>query len=123
VCDANQCTRQSPLWRVFYGCGHSFHIECNLPDISVCKVCQEFLSTKAASLGKTANKAVHDVDLESDDHNSDEDDSDKEHNDSDDESSEDLEGESILNEATDIPNIENLISKVQAWHRFVGSAS
>ena len=90
------------LWPFIY-------IECNLSDISVSKVCQEFLSSKAASLGKTANKAVHDVDLESDDHNSDEDDSDKEHNDSDDESSEDLEGESVLNEGTNIQIIENLI--------------
>ena len=80
----------------------------------MCKVCKEFLTSKAASLGKTANKAVYDFDLELDHQESDEDDSD-------DESLEEVEGESSLNEATN--SVENLVSKVKAWHRFEGSVS
>ena len=30
-----ECSRDSPLCRIFRGCGHSFHLECNLPDISL----------------------------------------------------------------------------------------
>ena len=84
----------------------------------MCKVCKEFLTSKAASLGKTANTAVHDFDLESDDQENDEDNSD---NDSNDESLEEVEGESSLNEATN--TAENLVSKVKAWRRFEGSVS
>ncbi|CAB3984002.1 Hypothetical predicted protein [Paramuricea clavata] len=50
------------LWRVFQGCGHSFHIQCTLPDISVCQICKNLLTTKVSSLGKTANEAVHHFD-------------------------------------------------------------
>ena len=82
------------------------------------KVYKEFLTSKAASLGKTVNKAVHDFDLEPDDQESDEDNSD---NDSVDESLEEVEGESSLNEATN--TVENLVSKVKAWRRFEGSLS
>ena len=46
------------LWKVFRGCGHSFHVECVLPDISVCKICQSPLVTKLKDLGKVANEAV-----------------------------------------------------------------
>ena len=37
----------------------TFHLQCNIPDISVCKICQEFLTSKAATLGEAANTAVH----------------------------------------------------------------
>ena len=84
----------------------------------MCKVGKEFLKSKAASLGKTANKAVHDFNLESDDQDSDEDNPDS---DSDDESLEELEGERSLNEATN--TVGNLISKVKAWPRFEGLVS
>ncbi len=56
ACDSIQCSRESTLWRVFQGCGHSFHIECNLPDISVCKICKELLDINKLTLndaGKT----------------------------------------------------------------------
>ena len=42
----------------FRGCGHSFHLECNLPDISVCPLCKDLIKSKIESLGKTANEAV-----------------------------------------------------------------
>ena len=57
-CDLLECNKESPLWKVFRGCGHSFHIECVLPDISVCKICESTLKEKIDSLGKVANDAV-----------------------------------------------------------------
>ena len=50
--------QDSPLWRIFRGCGHSFHLECNLPGFSVCTVCKSLLESEIASLSKTANDAV-----------------------------------------------------------------
>ena len=43
---------------MFRGCGHSFHVECLLPDVSICKICQTTLLSKIEVLGKTANDAV-----------------------------------------------------------------
>ena len=57
-CDLLKCNKESPLWKVFRGCSHSFHIECVLPDISVCKICESTLKKKIESLGKVANDAV-----------------------------------------------------------------
>ena len=57
-CDQIKCSRDSQLWRIFRGCGHSFHLECNLPDISACPICKDLLKSKAESLGKTTNEAV-----------------------------------------------------------------
>lgn len=57
-CDLLDCQKNSPLWRVFLGCGHSFHVECTLPDISVCRICQSTLLTAVETLGQTANDAV-----------------------------------------------------------------
>ena len=50
------------MWRLFRGCGHSFHIECLLPDISVCKICKEDLAAKIEKLSKSCNDAVFAVD-------------------------------------------------------------
>ena len=40
------------------GCGHSFHIECILPDLSVCRICESTLHAKLEVLCHTANEAV-----------------------------------------------------------------
>ena len=32
------------------GCGHSFHIECILPDLSVCRICESTLHAIVKSL-------------------------------------------------------------------------
>ena len=48
----------TPLWNVFRGCGHSFHIECIMPKISDCPICEATLLLKVETLGKTANNAV-----------------------------------------------------------------
>ena len=45
-CDLLECNKESLWWKVFRGCGHSFHIECVLPDISVCKICESTLKEK-----------------------------------------------------------------------------
>ena len=55
-CDSVKCTNsQSMLWLIVGGCGHSLHVECNLPKISECQVCKDFLRSKISLLGKTAN--------------------------------------------------------------------
>ena len=50
------------MWRLFRGCGHSFHIECLLPDIGVCKICKVNLAAKIKKLSKSCNDAVLAVD-------------------------------------------------------------
>lgn len=57
-CDLPDCTNNSPIWKVFYGCGHSFHVQCILPEISTCPLCQSTLLAQIESLGQTANNAV-----------------------------------------------------------------
>ena len=57
-CDKIGCSSSSPIWRVNSGCGHSFHIECILPTVSVCPICLETINNKVASLGKAANLAT-----------------------------------------------------------------
>ena len=64
-CDKVECNRDSPLLPIFRGCGHSFHLECNLPEINVCPICKDFLKSKVKLLGKTANDAVINFDLKS----------------------------------------------------------
>jgi hypothetical protein len=51
------------MWRIFRGCGHSFHIECNLPDISVCSICKSLVQFEVVTLG---NMAVVNFDNECD---------------------------------------------------------
>ena len=52
------CTNDSPIWKVFNGCGHSFHVQCTLPEISTCPLCQSTLLAKIEALGRAANNAV-----------------------------------------------------------------
>ena len=119
VCDSTECTRQSTFWRVFRGCGHSFHIECNLPDLSLCQICKGLLSSKVGSLGRTANEAVHQFDPTgvqgSDENSSDED-----------EISDTDEGDEQFHEAHEMTNTRSvleLIHKVNAWSRVEGPES
>ena len=57
-CDLLGCTKDRLLWNVFRGCGHSFHIECIMPEITTRPVCRAKLLAKIEDLGKTANNAV-----------------------------------------------------------------
>ena len=57
------------MWRVFHGCGHSFHITCLLPNIGSCPICNKVLKRFVEELSKKANDAVLNPDVcdESDD--------------------------------------------------------
>lgn len=57
-CDLPACDKVNPLSNVFHGCGHSFHIECLLPNIGECPICKVTLLSLVDTLGKTANDAV-----------------------------------------------------------------
>ena len=57
-CDLPECTKVNPICNVFPGCGHSFHIECILPYISNCPVCEATLQANVEALDTTANNAV-----------------------------------------------------------------
>ena len=57
-CNLLDCKKQSHLWKVFRGCGYSFHIECVFPDVRVCKICESTLKEKFDDLGNIANDAV-----------------------------------------------------------------
>jgi hypothetical protein len=102
------------LWRIFRGCGHSFHLECNLPDISVCSVCKSLLELKIASLSKTANNAVKKFSPEAsgkDDSDDNEDSSD----DDDDASDEEIDAHDIEQPNIGESTIGALVSKISSW--------
>ena len=50
------------FWRtwdtIFNGCGYSFHVQCTLPEISTCPLCQSTLLAKIEALGRAANNAL-----------------------------------------------------------------
>ena len=97
---------------MFRGCGHSFHIECLLPDLSVCKICQATLLSKVEVLGKTANNAVFN---NCDSHfNEDSDDET-----SDDDSESDEEAECYENEEPQQPrlSVPSLLQRINLWQR------
>ena len=116
-CDKPGCDRESPLWRIFRGCGHSFHVECNLPEISVCQICMNTLRSKIESLSKSANEAVLNfcpsLTGENQDDNQD---SDCEEFESTEVENEDLVEQQTL-QASDASSISTLISRISAWHR------
>jgi transcription elongation factor Elf1 len=101
------------LWCVFQGCGHLFHIEFNLPDINVCKICKELLTTKASSLGKTANSAIHHFDPSLDVQEADDDEDELSDEDEDSDSDETKNTQAVV----------DLITQVNAWRRFEGTQS
>ena len=60
-CDKPGCENDSPVWRVF-GCGHSFHVECIIPNISTCQICEKTLLKRLEELTEKARQAVFDID-------------------------------------------------------------
>ena len=64
-CDLLNCNKQSSMWTVFHGCGHSFHIACILPNIGDCPICKTALLSKVKELHQTANKSVSNVSVPS----------------------------------------------------------
>lgn len=97
----------------------------------MCTIRQEFLTSKAASLGEKTNKAVHDFDPSSyNNHGTDDEDaSDNDGNDREEESSHKMlfikskYNVEIPNETTNTQTVFNLISRVKAWRRFEISQS
>lgn len=114
-CDSTGCTRESTLFRVFQGCGHSFHVECNLPDVSVCKICKAFLKERIAKLNVTANKAVKEFDADDDEGESD---------DEGEEIEDDDENDGLFDEwPTCEGTVARLVAEINAWRRLEGPQS
>ena len=55
-------SKESPMWRVFRGCGHSYHTVCLIPDISSCPKCVHVVSIEMATLATKATEAVFQAD-------------------------------------------------------------
>ena len=104
------CQSESTLWRIFRGCGHSFHLECNLPEVSVCRLCKSLLQSKV-TLGKTANEAVTKFIKETVEEASDDD---EEISDDEDEASDDEDNEALADQSSgdEHSKIGNLISMI-----------
>ena len=106
-CDLVECNSSSPLWRIFRGCGHSVHIPCNLPNISVCVICQSTIKSKIQNLSKTANDAVTNFPKEDDQNEQSDDDS--ENSDDDDDLN------SYEENSIEETSIHDLISIIDSW--------
>ena len=108
------CQSESTLWRIFRGCGHSFHLECNLPEVSVCHLCKSLLQSKVMTLGKTANEAVTKFIKETVEEASDDD---EETSDDEDEASADEDNEALADQSSgdEHSKIGNLISMITSW--------
>ena len=63
-CDMkDECkSKESPMWRVFRGCGHSYHTVCLIPDISSCPKCAHVVSIELKTLATKATEAVFQLD-------------------------------------------------------------
>jgi hypothetical protein len=99
---------------------HSFHLEFNPPDISVCPVCKYPLNKKAESLGITANEAVINFDKKSSQappNDDDEETSDGETASSEDEDNEDEDNEDHFAEqsTSDERAVVGLLCRISLW--------
>ena len=106
------CNKNSPLWKVFRGCGHSFHIACTLPDLSVCDICESTLHKKLEVLGHKANKAVF-TNIDSIADNQDNDTSDDDPNDDADDNDDDMYKGQPENDANH--RITPLLEQISHW--------
>ena len=95
---------------MFRGCGHSFHVECLLPDVSICKICQTTLLSKIEVLGKTANDAVLNGGSQTNE--------DVDEDTSDDDSGSDDETECYENEQPQqLQSVDILLRRISLWQR------
>ena len=87
----------------------------------MCKICKELLATKASSLGKTANSAIHHFDpsLDVEESDDDEDETSDEDEDSDSDEYDHEQHDETKNERA----VLDLITQVNAWRRFEGPQS
>ena len=102
----------SPLWRLFQ-CGHSFHVECNLPAVSECHVCKAHLIKQIEDLSSKANAAVSNRA----DETGDDDDFDDVHDEPDEAETDeiDLEGEDAGE--VEVQAVFALIQEISSWSR------
>ena len=112
------CTRKEcSIWRVFHGCGHSFHTACLLPDIGSCPVCKEVLKRFVEDLSEKANNSVLNPDIYGD--SDDEDNREKDDGDNDENSAEgDDDADQDFNFGEAVHGcIESLIDDILRWKR------
>ena len=76
MCDLPECQKSNSLTKVFHGCGHSFHIQCLLLNMSDCPNCHSLLMAQVEILGKAVNDSVSVEALTKNDENSDQKDDD-----------------------------------------------
>lgn len=55
-CDLQTCQKKDPNWRVFKGCGHSFHVDC-VPS-TTCPICQDGIRRKVKEHAQKAKEAI-----------------------------------------------------------------
>ena len=56
-CDKDGCTSEAPLQKMFYGCGHSFHLKCILSAVSKCPICRGFVLSMVRAKSTVAKEA------------------------------------------------------------------
>ena len=112
-CGLLDCNKQSSMWMVFRGCGHSFHIACILPNIRDCPICKTALLSKVKELGQTANNSVSNVSVPSAAEESDED---KESSDDD-----DNEYDQLGDDQSEKINIDTLLQRIRHWRTLESS--
>ena len=100
-------SKDSPVWRVFRGCGHSYHTVCLIPDISFCPKCAHVVSIEMKTLATKATEAVFQLD---------------QINEFDDDGSADLEEEDVSEDEQNILGaesgcVEALIQQIWSWQR------
>ena len=92
----------------------------------MCNICKELLTTKACSLGKTANSAVHQFDPALDVQEMDSvatPDCEEDESSDEDEDSESSPTDGEPDETKNARTVLNLIIQVNAWHRLEGPKS
>ena len=118
-CDLLECNKESSLWKVFRGCGHYFHIECVVPDISVCRICESTLKAKIENLGKVANDAVFHRDLSKtvDDEEQESDEESETDDGTEDDDADELEVQSGEEVDELEQDMNNLLQRIRMWQR------
>ena len=119
-CDKVDCrldSLDSPIWRVFTGCGHSFHVQCNLPNISTCPICLSYLNARIVTLSSTATDAIKNpsADRENDDSEDAESDDDDEESDEDEDETDD--SDDADDGGSSSSRVDKLIHAISSWQR------
>ena len=111
-CDLLDCNKQSSMWTVFNGCGHSFHVACVLPDIRHCPICKAALLSRVKELGQTANASVSNVSVPC---------TAEESNESEELSDDDEDEHNLADEQSETINIDTLLQRIRQWRTLESS--